>query len=183
MKNKILLICGSLMLIIFIIFGTYYWYLYFLRINNISSSTTTTTQNAGGITLIDNGKNVYDSDASNTDSNNVENIDAYIFNVKNDNNTTGNYTLYLEDVPINSVKDGCTESTLLKRNQLRYQLILEEEVIKEDDLENIKDNILDTRTINANSVNHYKLRVYIKEDAEDWTNKHYHYKVSIKKNR
>ncbi len=182
MKNKILLVCGSLMLIIFLVFGTYFWYLYFLRVNNISSSTTT-TQDVGGITLIDNGKNVYDSDATTTNPDNVENIDAYVFNVKNDTNKNGSYTLYLEDVPINSVKDGCTEETLLKRNQLRYQLILDEQVIKEDDLENIKDNVLDTRTIIPNSTNHYKLRVYIKEDAENWTNKHYHYKVSIKKNR
>ena len=35
MKNKVLLICGSLMLLIFLVFGTYYWYLYFLGINNV----------------------------------------------------------------------------------------------------------------------------------------------------
>ena len=161
MKNKILLWCGSLMLIIFLAFGTYYWYLYFLKLNNNSSSTTTTTQNAGGITLIDNGNNVYDTDATNTDGDNLEDIEPYVFNVKNDNNKNGVYTLYIEDVPANAIKDGCTEETLLNRNQLRYQLILNEQIIKDDDLENIKDNILDSRTITANTVNHYKLKVYI----------------------
>ena len=183
MKNKILLICGFLLLIIFIAFGTYYWYIYFLRASSASISDGGTIQSAGGITLIDNDKNVYDADATATDGENLDNVEAYIFNIKNDNKSQGSYTLYLEDVPINSVKDGCTEATLLKRNQLRYQLILNEQVLKEDDLDNITDNILDSRVIPGNTTNHYKLKVFIKEDASDWSGKHYHYKVTLKKNR
>ena len=183
MKNKILLICGSLLLLIFLAFGTYYWYIYFLRASSVSISNGETVQNEGGITLIDNDKNVYDIDATSTDGENLDDVEAYIFNIKNDNKNKGSYTLYLEDVPINSIKDGCTEETILDRNQLNYQLILNEQVLKEDDLDNIKDNVLDSREISGNTTNHYKLKVFIKEDAENWLSKHYHYKVTLKKNR
>ena len=184
MKNKILIFCGFMILLIFIAFGTYFWYLYFLKTSSIySSNSDDTMQVVGDISLIDNGNNVYDSDADNLDGDDVSSIEAYVFNVKNDSNSKKNYTLYIEDVNANKVKDGCTEDTLLKRSQLRYQLILDETVIKEEDFDNIKDNILDERQIEGNSVNHYKLRVYIKESADNWVGKHYHYKVTLKKNK
>ena len=43
----------------------------------------------------------------------------------------------------------------------------------------INDNILDTRSISKDATNNYELRIYIHEDATDWTGKHYHYKVVL----
>ena len=92
---------------------------------------------------------------------------------------TSNYILYIEDLPANVLNDGCSEDTLLTRNQLKYQLILNDKVIKEDYMTSIKDNILDTREINGKTTNNYSLKIYIHDEATDWVGKHYHYKVSI----
>ena len=44
-----------------------------------------------------------------------------------------------------------------------------------------KDNILDTRSVNGKDANSYELRIYIHDTNEDWYNKHYHYRVVLKK--
>ncbi len=184
MKNKFLLFIGGLLLVVFLTFGTYFWYIFFLNASaSYGSSTTNDPNRSGDIVMTDDGNNVVDADANNHEGDNLEQVAAYNFKVRNTNLQKGNYTLYIEDVPVNTINDGCTEATLLKRSQLRYQLIMNDEVIKEDKLSNIKDNILDSRSIGGNKTNTYKLRIYIASDTTDWQGKHYHYKVVMNKEK
>lgn len=180
MKNKVLIICAGLLLFIFLVFGTYAWYLYFLHasgdftVNNNSKYLETT-----GIIFQDNGNNVYDTKAESLEDNNISHVPSYNFQVTNTNDKRGKYNLYIEDLPVNLVDDGCTENTLLTRKELKYQLSLNGKVIKEGFMETINDNILDSREIDGKETNNYSLKIYIHDEATDWFGKHYHYKVSI----
>ena len=132
MKNKVLLICGSLLLLLFIVLGTYTWYLFFLRTTGEYSIVTGEGTRSGDIVLIDNGNSIYETDASDVSDEDVNNVLPYKFKIINQGNDLQEYTLYLEDLPVNSINDGCTNQTLLKREQLKYQLIVNSKVIKED---------------------------------------------------
>lgn len=182
MKNKFLLMIGGMILLIFLIFGTYTWYNYFLEVGNnfITNPDNNLNNNLkkGNITLQDNGNAIYNSNANSIEDLEVDTVTPYLFEIRNSGNTAS-YSVYIEDLPLNAVNDGCTANTLLTRNQLKYELKLNGVIIKNDLLANIKDNILDTRTINSNQVNKYELRIYIHSEALDWTNKHYHYKIVL----
>ncbi len=182
MKNKILLVCGGLLLVVFLTFGTYFWYTFFL---NASASYGNSSGNGSGgdIVMNDDGNNVVDTDVNNHSGDNLDEVPSYNFQVQNTSSQKGTYTLYIEDVPANAVNDGCKEDTLLKREQLKYQLIMNGEVIKEDSLAKIEDNILDERSIDGNKTNTYKLRIYISKDSKDWEGKHYHYKVVMNREK
>lgn len=182
MKNKLLIVCAGFLLLLFLVFGTYAWYLYFLRASgNYNITNTNGRISNAGIVFQDDGNNVYDSNAESLEDTEISKVPSYEFKVTNFNNRTSTYNLYIEDLPISLVNDGCTEKTLLNRSQLKYQLSLNGKVIKEDNMENIKDNLLDTRSIDSNVTNNYSLKVYIHEDAEEWIGKHYHYKVTLSK--
>ena len=183
MKNKILIIVAGLLLLVFLTFGTYAWYLFFLRASDNYGGAANADNRAGGIVMDDAGNRVYDTDVDNYEGDNISDIPPYTFTIRNTDASGGSYTLYLEDVPVNSINDGCTEATLLDRTQLNYQLILNDKVIKQDSLDNIKDNVLDRRSIDGKKTNTYKLRIYIKEDADNWRDKHYHYKVTMNKEK
>ena len=181
MKNKVLIVCAGLLLLIFLVFGTYCWYLYFLRISGgLSSSNNSKNLQLGSIVFKDYGNSVYDSDAEIIEDNNIEKVPSYKFDVINEGDKSI-YKLYIEDLPANMIDDGCTEDTILKRDQLKYQLKFNNEIIKEDYLANIKDNILDEREIEKNITNSYELKIYIHDEATNWTAKHYHYKVVLGK--
>ena len=180
MKNKLLIICAGFILFIFLVFGTYTWYLYFVsatgsfNVNNNSKY----LENSG-ILFKDYGNSVYDSNAESLNDDNINQVPTYNFEVLNTNDKPGQYNLYIEDLPVNMINDGCTEETLLSRRQLKYQLSLNGNIIKDGFMETINDNILDTREIDANVTNKYSLKIYIHDEAIDWFGKHYHYKVSI----
>lgn len=180
MKNKILLVCAALLLLLFLMFGTYAWYLFFLRAGGNFEVNANNNLKSGNIYLKDGGNSVYDADAEDVVEDEVSSVVPYKFKVVNEGKTD-DYYLYIEDLPVNAINDGCTSSTLLSRNQLKYQLKLNGTVIKEDYLSNIRDNIIDYRTISGLETNNYELRVYIHEDATNWTGKHYHYKIVLNK--
>ncbi len=177
-NNKILIICVAILLFIFLVFGTYAWYLFFLKASGDFDINNNSNLKDGNIVFKDNGNSVYDADASIVEDEQVDSVEAYSFQVINYGDEDS-YNLYIEDVPLNSIDDGCTSETLLSRSQLKYQLKLNGTVIKEDYLSNINDNILDTRSISKDATNNYELRIYIHEDATDWIGKHYHYKVVL----
>ena len=182
MKNKFLIICAGILLLIFLMFGTYAWYLFFLRASGeFSVNNNSKYLQTSGIIFQDDGNNVYDTKAESLDDDNLESVPSYDFKVTNTNNKKGKYNLYIEDLPVNLIDDGCTENTLLNRSQLKYQLKMNDEVIKEGYMESINDNILDSREIDANATNNYSLKIYIHDTALDWFGKHYHYKVTINK--
>ncbi len=180
MKNKVLLVCAAILLLIFLTFGTYVWYLYFLRASSgyaVDSKKQFTQYE--GLVLIDNGDAVYDTDAKSLHDDNLENVPDYKFQVVNTKNSTEDYNLYIEDLPLNLVNDGCTEDTLLSRKDLKYQLSLNGNIIKEGLMDTINDNILDSRTILAKETNYYTLKIYIHDEALDWFSKHYHYQIKL----
>ena len=127
----------------------------------------------------DNGNSVYDAKAESIEDNNVSHVPAYNFQIINTTNQKKIYKVFIEDLPVNMVDDGCTEDTLLDRSQLKYQLSLNGNVIKEDKLNTINDNILDSEEIEPNTSNDYSLKIYIHDEATNWFGKHYHYKISI----
>ena len=182
MKNKVLIVCASLLLLIFLSFGTFCWYLYFkgasagFNINNNNKYLETT-----GIIFQDNGNNLYDATAESVDDNSLDSIPSYDFQVTNTRDYSGSYNLYIEDLPVNAIDDGCTEETLLTRKDLKYQLTMNNKIIKEGFMETIKDNILDSREIEPNQTNNYSLKIYIHDEALNWFGKHYHYKLAINK--
>ena len=181
MKNKVLLASAGLLLFIFLVFGTYAWYLYFLRFSAGFAVNDNAHLKDGDIALTDSGNSLYETGAESMEDEDITAVTPYKFEVRNTDANSGSYTLYLEDVPLNLIQDGCTSETLLTRDLLKYELRLNGKIIEKDYLSKIKDNILDERSIEGNTTNSYELRIYIHEYAEDWGNKHYHYKVVINK--
>ncbi len=180
MKNKGLLVLAGLILVVFIAIGTYNWYTFFSR---ASENYGNSSPNGESETVVlKDTENVYDVDAVKIGEEDISKVTPYVFEIENAHNKKHNYTLLIEDIPLNLVDDGCTEETLLKRQQLEYQLKLNDKVIKQDYLSNITNNILDERTIDSNTINKYELRVFIHQEAEEWTGKHYHYKVTLNNN-
>lgn len=179
MKNKILLICAILLLFIFLVFGTYAWYIFFLSSSGNLDILNNNNLRYGDIVFKDDGVSVYDENALSIEDIEVGTVIPYKFRVINEGNKEGEYTLYIEDLPVNAINDGCGEETLLTRDLLKYQLKLNGSVLKEDYMSNINDNILDTGKIMAGKTNNYELRIYIHDEALDWMGKHYHYKVVL----
>ncbi len=179
MKNKILLYSAALLLLVFLVFGTYCWYLFFLGASDRYGSGNLSSFRDHDIILNDDGNQVYYNDATSITDIEVKDLNPYTFKIQNYGSASEIYTLYLEDVPINYVDDGCTYDTLLKRDQLKYQLKLNGEVVREDLLSNIDDNILDKGTIPKDKVYEYELRIFIHDKATNWEGKHYHYRVVL----
>ena len=182
MKNKTLIVCAGILLFIFIVFGTYAWYLYFTKTSNqFPVNNNSKYLESAGIILQDNGNNVYDTKAESLEDDNISHVPAYDFEIINTKNKKGKFKVYIEDLPVNMINDGCTEETILNRSQLKYQLSLDGNVIKEGLMDTINDNILFEGEIEANTSYHYSLKIYIHDNATDWFGKHYHYKISINK--
>ena len=180
MKNKTLIICAGIILLIFLVFGTYAWYIYFLRTSgNFAVNNNSKYLESSGVIMKDNGNSVYDAKAESIEDNNVSHVPAYNFQIINTTNQKKSYKVFIEDLPVNMVDDGCTEDTLLDRSQLKYQLSLNGNIIKEDKLNTINDNILASGEIEPNTSNDYSLKIYIHDEATNWFGKHYHYKISI----
>ena len=101
-------------------------------------------------------------------------VPSYKFSVKNVNSLKSHYEVVYKEISSN------TGNTLSKK-QLNYQLMLNGKIIKEDNLGNLKNNILDERCIMANQTNNYELKIYIADTAKDsdWQNKTYTYTVNI----
>ena len=182
MKNKILIIFGLCILLMFIVGSTFMWYTYFANISDgFDINNNSRHLETSGIVMQDSGNNVYDTNAESIEDNNIDSVPSYDFEVKNTNDKTGIYNIYIEDLPVNAINDGCTEETILSRNDLKYQLIMNGVTIKDGFMNNINDNILDTREISANATNKYSLKIYIHDEALNWFGKHYHYRITVNK--
>lgn len=183
MKNKVLLISAAFLLFIFLVYGTYFWYLFFLKASGNFEINKNNSLKSGDIYLKDDGNGVYDTDADIIESDEVDSVIPYKFIIKNEGNKQGNYDLYIEDLPINAVNDGCTTETLLDRSQLKYQLKEDGKVVGDDYLSNVSDNILYSSDIKANNEKKYELRIYIHDEATNFEKKHYHYKIVLSKEK
>lgn len=172
-KSWPLLVLGGVILFLFIVGTSYAWYNLFSKEETIAANLE--------ISIDDQGNGVTVMDSMPLTDQEGKALEAYHFKVKNNGTGEGTYRLLLQETPFNEIKDGCTSQDLLERNQLRYQLLLNGQEIQLDSVANIKNNVLDIRTIDVGKLNQYELRVWVPKSAENtaWTDKHYHYSVVI----
>lgn len=168
MKKNLFFIIGGVSLIVAIFLLAYYSFMYF------NKKQPKIDVNTLEIVLSDEGK-INLSEQSPTDNSQISTIEPYKFTVKNKGKTEANYQLLIEDY----VSDSNTK--LLSRKYLNYSLTLNNNLIQTDNLANIKNNILDTRTLEPNTENAYELKIWITGDVNstDWMGKTYNYKVSV----
>ncbi len=141
---------------------------------------------SGGVSLLevsikDNGEGITLVEANPLSDDDGSAINPYLFTVTNKSENEAKYRLLIEDLPLGEIKDGCTASTLLDRSQLRYQLKRGTDIVATGNLSDLQMNILSEGVIEGNETYEFALRVWVKMDAYDtsWTNKHYHYKVTL----
>lgn len=101
---------------------------------------------------------------------------SYIFEIKNNGNTKEKYEIVYEDF----VSDDGKEH--LDRTHLKYQLKSGDNVIKEGNLIEIKDNIIATDEIDAKTNKKYKLYIWVdsKIPSSEWADKSYSYNVFVR---
>lgn len=173
MKKTVIIIISAIALAGFILGTCYAWYNVFLKEN----ITVTNLE----IRLNDEGKGISVEDMTPLSDDEIDSVPAYVFSIKNTGTAVGSYNLLLEETALNKLEDGCTEITLLTRDQLRYSLSLNGKEVSRGMLSDIKNNILDFRTIDVGTNNNYSLKIWLPESVRDtaWEGKHYHYHVAI----
>lgn len=173
MKRVLILKIAFISMIIFTIVGGYFWYIYFNENDGriISNNIRLELLNNGPVNYIN---------AMPNDSDNV--IPIYYFRVKNHLNMKAEYELLFEEISPSVASDGCTSETFFQKNELMYELKLDNKLIKNGRLSSIKNNILDSNVVSGNSTNDYSLRIYIASDTDNSLQKHYHYVVNLKEN-
>lgn len=158
----------------FIFSASILWYRFFYANPDVNSV------GSVNIKLNNNNNTINEGDFIPLDDETAKGVTPYEFGVENNNDNDTSYVVLLED---SIISDDATYSSkeLLSRNQLRYQLSLNGKVIKCGDLDEIKNNILDTRNIAPSQVNNYQLRIYVAENAQntEWQNKYYHFEIKV----
>ena len=174
MKNKTVFKIAFISLVLFIIAGTYFWYLFFKNYEgkNIEQEIRLELINNGGINYINAVPNDVDA-----------NIPIYYFRIRNNINEQINYEINLEEVSPDKVNDGCNAGMLFTKDELNYELKLDNRVIKKGVLSSLNNNVLDINKINAKSFNDYSLRIWLNETAKDSLEKHYHYIINVRENK
>ena len=177
MKTKIPLIIIGIILFIFITCISIVWYNIFYHQKEDVSVLQIGKENEKNATLnISNMIPMSDEEGAK--------ITPYKFTIKNsgDDKIGDIYRVLIEDIEI---KDDPTyeNKSLLSRNQLKYQLTMNNKLIKKGKLSDIKNNILDERSIEKTKENKYELRIYLGTDIvnTDWQEKYYHYRINIQK--
>ena len=174
MKKIILLLLAGVALFAFVFATSILWYRFFYYGSTNNSNINSVNVQFGTNNVIDeNGLIPLDDETAKT-------ITPYEFKVENNGDNDTTYNVLLEDGVI-SDDVNYTNKELLSRNQLRYQLSLNGNVIKVGNLSDIKNNIIDTRNIAESSVNNYQLRIYVGESFQntDWQNKYYHFNINV----
>lgn len=175
MSNKLFFRIGYIFLIIFILLGTYFWFVFF---DNYTKDKTKNYDFQNYVKLIsDNNITMINTEAM---DNPDETIQSYLFHVSNDSEFSVKYSLLIQDIMPNSVNDGCSMDTLLRREDLNYELKENGKVIKNGLLSSIRNNQLYDSLVEGNETKNYELRVWIKANALDWKDKHYHYMINLR---
>ena len=174
MKKIVLLLLAGVALFAFIFTTSILWYRFFYNDSDASNSVSSVNVQLGDNNVID------ESGLIPLDDETAKTITPYEFRVENNSTNDTTYNVLLEDTVI-SDDANYTNKELLSRNQLRYQLSLNGNVIKVGNLSEIKNNILDTRNIASSQVNNYQLRIYVGESFQntDWQNKYYHFNINV----
>lgn len=168
MKKNLFFVIGAVILVCAIFLIAYNSYLYF------NSKKPKVEVNTLEIVLDDYGK-INLNEQIPIDDSESNTVEPYKFIVKNKGNKSVNYELLIEDF----VTD--TKTGLLDRKYLNYELRLNNQVIKKDHLSNVKNNIIDTRSLSVNGENNYELRIWVNTDIKNtnWMGKTYNYNVSV----
>ena len=177
MKNKNVFTVAIISLVIFIGIAAYLWYLYFRDYEGKLFDENCKSEFASAVELVNTG-NVNYVDATSEDIDSV--IPVYYFSVKNSSEKDFEYNIVIEDSDGN---DGCDASSRLKREELEYELKLDNKVIKKAGLDTLSNNIIDTNIIKNKSTNDYSLKIKLKSNDVDYHNKHFHYVVNIKEKK
>lgn len=104
---------------------------------------------------------------------------AYEFSLVNNMNYKLKYSvqLILDEDAIE--KCGCGNN-LLDESVIRYQLIRNDSFVLIDTLKNTDNWVLDNYTVDAIETNHYSLRLWLAENAEnEYMGKHFHAKIKV----
>ena len=174
MKKIVLLLLAGVALFAFIFTTSILWYRFFYNDSDASNSVSSVNVQLGDNNVID------ESGLIPLDDETAKTITPYEFRVENNSTNDTTYNVLLEDTVI-SDDANYTNKELLSRNQLRYQLSLNGNVIKVGNLNEIENNILDTRNIASSQVNNYQLSIYVGESFQntDWQNKYYHFNINV----
>ena len=176
MKKMVLLILAGVVLTGFIFVASMMWYKFFYD----DASTVNSVANLN-VQLDSNNNTIDEKFLIPLDEETAKTLTPYTFNVKNNSDKASTYTVLIEDGVISDDANYANKS-LLSRDQLAYQLVLNGQTIKVGMLNEIENNVLDVRNIAASRSNNYELRVYVSESAQntDWQNKYYHFEIVIK---
>ena len=174
MKNKGVFTIAIVSLVLFMGIASYLWYLYFHDYENALISENPKMEFLKGVELVNTG-NIDYVNAKTEDNDSI--IPIYYFSVKSKSNKDFNYNIVILDSEGN---DDCSSSTRLNRNELEYELKLDNKVIKSGGLDTLANNILDDNIIKAGSVNDYSLKIKLKDTTTDYENKHFHYVINMK---
>lgn len=174
MKNKSFLTIAIISLVIFMGTASYLWYEYFHEYEDKLVASNPKLEFSHGVELNNTG-NIDYVNAKEEDNDSI--IPVYYFSVKNKTNKDFDYVIVLNN---SEGSDGCSENTRLTREELEYELKLDNKVIKKDNLGTLINNILDTNIIKANSVNDYSLKIKLKDGITNYDKKHFHYVINIK---
>lgn len=175
MKKIILLLLAGVALFSFIFATSVLWYRFFYNDPYAGSNVNSINVQLGDNDTIDeNGLIPLDDETA-------KSLTPYKFKVENNSDKDAMYEVLLEDSII-SDDSNYSNKELLSRDQLRYQLSLNGEIIKVGNLNELENNVLDTRNIASGQDCDYELRIYVAESVQnsDWQNKYYHFDVSIK---
>ena len=170
MKTRRLFGVGFICLIIVMGVATYLWYLYFHNYEGEVLSKNVRLE------LINNGKTNYINAMPNDDE---SVIPIYYFRIKNNVNKSAKYNVLLNDVSASDAGDGCSDANNFKRNELRYELKLDNKVVKTGLLSDVVNNIIFTSQIEGNMVDDYSFRVWLDNGVESALDRHYHYIVNV----
>lgn len=174
MKNRGIFTIAIISLVLFMGIASYLWYLYFHDYEGKLLKENPKMEFVRGVELVNTG-NIDYINATPDDSDSI--IPTYYFSVKSKSEKDFNYVITLDNSEGN---DGCTAATRLDREDLIYELRMDNKLIKTAGLETLSNNILDTNIIKANTTNDYSIRIRLKDDAKDYENKHYHFVINMK---
>ena len=175
MKKVVMLFLAGIALFAFIFATSMLWYRFFYSSTSNDNSISSVT-----VQLDDENNIIDESGLIPLDDDTAKTLTPYQFSVKNSSDVDYTYNVLLED---SIISDDITYSSkeLLSRSQLRYQLSLNGKISETGSLDDIKNNILDTRIISSSQTNNYQLRVYVAESAQNtsWQNKYYHFNINV----
>ena len=173
MKKVVMLFLAGIALFAFIFATSTLWYRFFYSSTSNDNSISSVT-----VQLDDENNIIDESGLIPLDDDTAKTLTPYQFSVKNSSDVDYTYNVLLED---SIISDDITYSSkeLLSRSQLRYQLSLNGKIIETGSLDDVKNNILDTRIISSSQTNNYQLRVYVAESAQktSWQNKYYRFRM------